>query len=69
MSEILDNMSFFAQKNVDLRSLNYPLKFTFKIGTMSNDFVIEDAGSSTLAYVRQKMFKFIDEIQDRKSVV
>ncbi|MDR0802843.1 hypothetical protein [Fluviicola sp.] len=63
MSEILDNMSFFAQKNVDLQNLNYPLKFTFKIGTMSNDFVIEDSNSSTLAYVRQKMFKFIDEIQ------
>ncbi len=63
MSEILDNMSFFAQRNVDLGNLNYPLKFTFKIGTMSNDFVIEDSSSATLAYVRQKMFKFIDEIQ------
>lgn len=63
MSEILDNMSFFAQKKVDLANLNYPLKFTFKIGTMANDFIIEDASSSTLAYVRQKMFKFIDEIE------
>lgn len=63
MSEILDNMSFFAQKNVDLSELNYPLKFSFKIGTLANDFVIEDASSATLAYVRQKMFKFIDEIQ------
>ncbi|MNK01953.1 hypothetical protein D3C87_197690 [compost metagenome] len=63
MSEILDNTSFFAQKNVDLANLNYPLKFTFKIGTLANDFVIEDASSATLAYVRQKMFKFIDEIQ------
>lgn len=63
MSELLDNMSFFAQKNVDLKNLNYPLKFSFKIGTMSNDFVIEDSSSTTLAYVRQKLFKFIDEIQ------
>jgi hypothetical protein len=63
MSEVLDNMSFFAQKNVDLGNLNYPLKFTFKIGTLANDFVIEDSSSATLAYVRQKMFKFIEEIQ------
>lgn len=63
MSDILDNRSFFAQKNVDLKNLNYPLKFTFRIGTMSNDFVIEDSASSTLAYVRQKLFKFIEEIQ------
>lgn len=63
MSEVLDSGSFFSQKNVDLSDLNYPLKFTFKIGTLANDFVIEDASSATLAYVRQKMFKFIEEIQ------
>jgi hypothetical protein len=63
MSEVLDNMNFFSQKNVDLGNLNYPLKFTFKIGTLANDFVIEDANAATLAYVRQKMFKFIEEIQ------
>lgn len=63
MSELLDNMSFFAQKNVDLKNLNYPLKFSFKIGTLASDFVIEDSSSATLAYVRQKMFKFIEEIQ------
>ncbi|MNV01193.1 hypothetical protein D3C71_913890 [compost metagenome] len=63
MSEILDNMSFFAHKNVDLKNLNYPLKLTFKIGTLASDFVIEDSSSATLAYVRQKLFKFIDEIQ------
>jgi hypothetical protein len=63
MSEPLDNMSFFAHKKVDLKNLNYPLTFTFKIGTLANDFVIEDSSSATLAYVRQKMFKFIEEIQ------
>ncbi len=63
MSEVLDSGNFFSQKKVDLSELNYPLKFSFKIGTLANDFVIEDANSATLAYVRQKMFKFIEEIQ------
>jgi uncharacterized protein YxjI len=46
-----------------MENLNYPLKLTFKIGTLANDFVIRDANQSTVAYVRQKMFKFVDEIQ------
>lgn len=40
----------------------YPLKFTFKISTFSNDFVIKDADENTLFFVRQKLFKFIEEV-------
>ncbi|MBL7920929.1 MAG: hypothetical protein JNJ40_11480 [Bacteroidia bacterium] len=40
----------------------FPLNFSFKISTISNDFVAKDAGGNTIAYVRQKMLKLIDEI-------
>jgi len=43
--------------------LNYPLNLTFKIGTLSNDFVAKDANEMTVAFVRQKMLKLIEEIQ------
>jgi hypothetical protein len=44
-------------------SLQFPLNFTFKIGTLSNDFIAKDANDMTVAYVRQKMLKFIEEVQ------
>ncbi|MEI7594346.1 MAG: hypothetical protein WCK02_01260 [Bacteroidota bacterium] len=40
----------------------FPLNFTFKISTISNDFIAKDANDQTFAYVKQKMFKFIEEI-------
>lgn len=40
----------------------FPLNFSFKISTLSNDFVAKDASGNTIAYVRQKMLKLIDEI-------
>jgi hypothetical protein len=46
-----------------MKNIVYPLKFQFKIGTLSNDFVITDANNFTVGYVRQKMFKLVDEIQ------
>jgi uncharacterized protein YxjI len=45
-----------------MHDVNYPLDLTFKIGTLSNDFVVKDANGSTISYVKQKMFKLIDEI-------
>lgn len=46
-----------------MEQLQYPLDLTFKIGTLSNDFVMKDANGMTVAYVRQKMLKLIEEIQ------
>jgi hypothetical protein len=40
----------------------YPIDFTFKIATLSNDFIAKDADGRVLSYVRQKMFKLVDEI-------
>lgn len=46
-----------------MTNLQFPLDLQFKISTLSNDFVAKDASGNTLAYVRQKLLKFIDEIQ------
>ena len=45
-----------------MNKLQFPLNLTFKIGTLSNDFVIADANGMAIAYVRQKMLKLIEEI-------
>lgn len=58
-NEILDED--FIETNID--KFNYPLSFEFKIGTISNDFIVKDVNGVTLAYVRQKMFKLKDAIQ------
>ncbi|MFT4969196.1 MAG: hypothetical protein ACI9O4_000941 [Chitinophagales bacterium] len=41
---------------------NYPLKFEFKISTLSNDFTAKDSQGQTIAYVRQKMFKLKEKV-------
>ena len=45
-----------------MSKMEYPLKFQFKIGTFSNDFVAKDANGNTTAYVSQKMFKLKEQI-------
>lgn len=42
---------------------HFPLNFTFKIATISNDFIANDATGNTIFYVREKMFKFRDHIK------
>lgn len=44
-------------------NLQFPLSFSFKISTLSNDFLAKDGRGNTLAFVRQKMLKMIDEVQ------
>lgn len=41
---------------------SFPLELTFKIGTISNDFVAKNSHGETVAYVREKILKFVDEI-------
>lgn len=45
-----------------MNTIQFPLNFTFKISTFSNDFVIKDANNKTIGFVRQKLFKFIEEV-------
>lgn len=42
---------------------DFPIALKFKIGTIHNDFVATDANDYTIAYVRQKLLKFIEEIE------
>lgn len=45
-----------------MQKLDFPLSLQFKISTFSNDFTVRDAHATTVAYVKQKLFKFIEEI-------
>lgn len=40
----------------------FPLQFTFKITTITNDFRVHDAEGREQAFVRQKLFKLKEEI-------
>ena len=46
-----------------MNTLKFPLQLTFKITTLSNDFVAQDANGNTIAYVRQKMLRLLEEVQ------
>jgi len=45
-----------------MNNLSFPLNFTFKISTFSNDFIIKDAEDQTISFVKQKLFKLIEEV-------
>lgn len=44
-------------------NLVFPLDLQFKISTLSNDFVATNANAESIAYIRQKLFKFVEEIE------
>ncbi|MFT6321268.1 MAG: hypothetical protein ACJAT4_002197 [Granulosicoccus sp.] len=46
-----------------MQDLKFPIKFSFKITSFANDFSAVDASGKVVAYVRQKMFKFKEDIQ------
>ncbi len=56
-----------------MQNLSFPLDFSFKISTLANDFTAKDSKGQTVAYVRQKLLKLIDEItvynNETKSIV
>ena len=43
--------------------MQFPLNFTFKITTISNDFRVNDATGAEVAFARQKLFKLKEEVQ------
>lgn len=45
-----------------MKNLDFPLSLQFKISTFTNDFTVKDTYGNTVAYVKQKLFKFIEEI-------
>lgn len=52
----MEKLQFAFTKNA------YPLRFIFKITTLANDFVAKDANDELVAYVRQKLFRLIEDI-------
>ena len=46
-----------------MQNLNFPLRFSFKVLTPSNDFSVFDAQNREVAYTRQKIFKIKEAIQ------
>jgi uncharacterized protein YxjI len=60
-TQILDS-NFVNHTTADFKEFDFPISFEFKIGTLANDFVAKDASGNTIAYVRQKMFKFKEAI-------
>ncbi len=46
-----------------MQNINFPVKFQFNIATIANDFTATDSRGNIIAYVRQKMFKFKEDIQ------
>ncbi len=45
-----------------MQDFKFPIDFTFHIGTLSNDFTAVDATQKTVAYVKQKLFKFKEDV-------
>jgi hypothetical protein len=45
-----------------MKNLHYPIKFSFNITTLSNDFTAQNSSGQTIAYVKQKMFKLKEAI-------
>lgn len=46
-----------------MENIRFPLNFSFKIFTPSNDFSVIDAGGHEIAYTRQKIFKIKESVQ------
>lgn len=46
----------------NVNDYQFPLKLSFKVTTLANDFVVKDANNTTISYVKQKLFKFVDEV-------
>ena len=46
-----------------MQGFTFPLNFEFKISTLANDFTAKDANGKTIAYVKQKLFKFKEHVE------
>jgi hypothetical protein len=63
MSDSFEVIDDIVNNQVNFKDFNYPIIFSFRIGTLSNDFIARDSKGVAIAYVRQKMFKLKEDIQ------
>lgn len=60
---VLDsNQTPRGPRTAALQDIEFPVRFTFKITTLANDFVATDASGQVIAYVRQKLLKLKEAI-------
>ena len=45
-----------------MKDIQFPVSLTFKISTLSNDYNVQDANGRTIAYVKQKMLKLVEDV-------
>lgn len=45
-----------------MNNIQFPLSLNFKVSTFAIDFTVKDANGTTIAYVKQKMFKLVEEV-------
>jgi uncharacterized protein YxjI len=62
MTEETQSLNSKLNQTTGVRPFDFPITFQFKIGTLASDFVVKDAHGNTIAFVRQKMFKFKEAI-------
>ncbi len=62
MSKADDPIDNIAIHNTKFKDFDYPISFSFRIGTLHNDFTAKDAKGQTIAYVKQKLFKFKEAV-------
>lgn len=55
-TDLLDDQ---LKQRASMKSFDFPIEFEFKITSLANDFTARDANGAKIAYVRQKMFKFM----------
>lgn len=58
----MDNSNILDSTFHKVNDFNFPLSLTFKIATIANDFIVKDANGTTISYVKQKMFKLIEDV-------
>jgi hypothetical protein len=58
----MDNYNILDANFHKVNDYNFPLSLTFKVATIANDFVVKDANGTTISYVKQKMFKLIEDV-------
>lgn len=46
-----------------MQDIKFPVQFKFKVTSLANDFTATDANGHTIAYVRSKLFKFVEDIE------
>lgn len=58
-SNLLDD---YQKETDNLKELDFPLDFQFKITTLHNDFIVKDNKGNKRAYVRQKLLRFKERV-------